>query len=373
MASQPVMPVPLYVAARRSSGRTSHLLLRDVPSREQEGPFYCQVAAPNGDEAEGMVERLDYTEVLNLFTHGQALGVDREGSDLPGNRRLRAIELQLWSGGKPIELGKEDMELVRGAPGIAHIRLTPSDDARIDHVQLWSAPGAVTVTVWPKGGSLFPMPGLPDVQRKVRPVVLGGDLQCSAYWGFYRHSVLRAVRQLGSEMLAKIGERNAQPSNDELMVATHYALNFLHPSRDLLGPLAAHLAERTGADAAILRWSIAFGGQVAVTPDERHALFERAILALHGTGCLYTEVFRMLVQRLGDGEEQWRDHFADGGKPPDAMERAIQWARQLAAATYWDAEHLTYRALDPRFPDANATDDQLGIGAKKKSAVIPLN
>ncbi len=373
MASQPITSTPLFVTARRTSGQTSHVLLTDVSTRKQEGPFFCQVAAPNGEEAEGIVEHLDYAELLNLFARDRPLRIDRNGSNLPGNRRLRSVGLQLWSAGKPIELSKEEMELVRGAAGIAHIRLAPADDTKIDHVQVWSAPGAVTVTVWPRGGSLFPMPGLPNVQRKVRPVVLSDDLQCSAYWGFYRHSVLRAVRQLGTQMLAKVSGNEGQPSNDELIVATHYALNFLQPSRDLLDPLSSELAKRTDADSAILRWSIAFSGQTDGSSDECQTLFERAILTLNGRGCLYTEVFRMLVQRLGDGEEQWRDNLSDIDKPPDAMERAIQWARELAAATYWDAEHLTYRALDPRFPDANATDDQLGIGAKKKSAVIPLN
>ena len=373
MASQPILPVPLYVSARRSSGRTCHVLLSDSAGRDLDGPFYCQAAAPNGDEAEGHLDQLNYAAVLGLFARGDTLAVDHEGSDIPGDRKLKAVGLRLWSGGKPLELDKGEMELVQGAPGVAHIRLRPAGGARIDHVQLWSGPGAVTVTVWPKGGSLFPMPGLPDVQRKVRPVVLGGNLHCSAYWGFYRHSVLRAVRHLGAEMLAKVADPKAEPSDEEIIVATHHALNFMHPSRELLAPLAASLERQVGADAAILLWSIAFDGQIPVSPDDRHRLFERAILELNGNGCLYTEVFRMLVQRLGDGEEQWRDHLAATGRPPGDMENAIQWARQLAGATYWDAEHLTYRALDPRFPDATATDDQLGIGAKKKSALIALN
>jgi len=370
LAGQPIMPVPLFVTARGLSGPTSHVLLRSSSSQEGSGPFYCQVLAPNGDEAEGVVEQLDYNEVAKLFGNIAALAVDHEGSGAPGERSLRSIGLQLWSAGKPLELRPQDLELVQDAPGIAQLRLAPARDVKVDHVQLWSAPGAVTVTAWPEGGSLFPLPGLPNVQRKVRPVVLGRNLECSAYWGFYRHSVLRAARQLGSEMLARVTSASGGACRDELLVAAHYALNFQRPTPDVLGPLALLLARHEGADTAILLWSIAFSGHTKMEAKERQVLFERTINALADQGCLYTEVFRMLIQRLGDGEEQWREQ---AGEPPDTMERAIQWVRQLAAATYWDAEYLTYRAIDPHFPDAKATDDQLDIGAKKKSAVFTAN
>jgi hypothetical protein len=238
---------------------------------------------------------------------------------------------------------------------------------------MWSEPGAVTVTVWPRGGSLFPLPGRPDVQRRVRPVVLGSDLLCSAYWGFYRNSNLGAVRALGSEMVASAIDAQSTPNDDELAVAAHFALNFLNPGSDVLAPLASRLEGRASSDAAILLWSIAFDAHLHYSADDRLEAFERAVLSLAGNGCLYTEVFRMLLQRLGDGEESWRKRFPPGTAPPPAVEQAIEWAKNLATATYWDAEHLTYRALDPMHPKADATDDQLAVGAKKKSAVVPLS
>lgn len=365
--------MPLFVAARRPSGRTCHVLLKDIGESDPEGPFYCHVSAPNGREAEGEVDQLDYRAVRKLFDVRNDLNLAIDGGiSSGGGRKLESADLRLWSAGAPIDPPPGQFELIHGPRGTSRIRIAETEGSRIDHVQMWSEPGAVTVTVWPAGGSLIPLPGLPNVQRRVRPVVLGRDLRCSAYWGFYRHSNLPAVRELGNSMLVLASDGQYILGDDELAVAAHFALNFVNPASDLLTHLAARLEDRTSSDAAILLWAIAFDGRLHYSNEQRLRAFERAILSLAGTGCLYTEVFRMLVQRLGEGEELWREHLPPDAPPPVEIDRAIQWAKQLATATYWDAEHLTYRALDPRYPDANATDDQLGIGAKKKSAVVPL-
>jgi hypothetical protein len=364
-------PVPLFVAARSESGKLCHMLLKDVETSNEEGPFYCQASAPNGHEAEGVVDRLDYLAVRNLFKARDDLLLELDtGHPIQAGRTLRGVDLQLWSAGEPIDPRSGQFKLVSGPGGTSHIEIMPIEGAPVDHVQMWCEPGAVTVTVWPKGGSLFPVPGLPDVQRRVRPVVLGGDIQCSAYWGFYRNSNLGAVRALGSEMVVRAIEEGSAANDRELAIAAHFALNFLDPTSEVLAPLASLLEERSDSDSAILFWAIAFDTHLHYTADDRRLAFERAVLSLAGNGCLYTEVFRMLLQRLGDGEESWRRHTLPG-KPPPEIEQAIEWAKDLATATYWDTEHLTYRALDPKRPDANATDDQLGIGVKKKSTIVP--
>jgi len=373
----PSVPVPIFVSARGESGRTRHILLEhvelltDVDADRDSGPYYCQARAPNGREAEGLVDRLGYAQVRGLFRKQPdlALAVDRGDVAAAGARRLRGVGLRLWSGGEPLEALENQVALVSAPHGTAHLQIEASKAAPVDHVQVWSEPGAVTVTVWPAGGSLFPMPGSSDARRRVRPVVLGRDIRCSAYWGFYRHSVIEAVRALGSEILSRAAS-DAGLSDHELIVASHYAMHFVRPSADLLAPLAAALRRRSDGDSLILLWSIAFDGLLDLPASERRKLFEDALLSLAGGGCLYTEVFRMLVQRLGDAESQWRHELPKDDPPPSHVEHAIRWAKQLASAAYWDTEHLTYSALDPKFPDAHATDAQLGSGAKKKFAVI---
>tara|TARA_R110000868_G_scaffold402710_4_gene679336 strand:+ start:32290 stop:33402 length:1113 start_codon:yes stop_codon:yes gene_type:complete len=366
------LAIPLFVTARRKAGGIVHMLLKAGVVADSDGPFQCHASAPNGREAEGTVQRLDYHEVRQLFEKTGDLNLVVDRGRFGAGKRLKSVGLNLWSAGKVVDAEKGQIELAQGPPGAAHLRIAQAAEAPINHVQVWSTPGAVMVSVWPVGGTLFPLPGLPDVQRRVRPVILGPDLQCSSYWGFYRHSMVPAVRQLGAELLEKALDPKAKASEDELLVASHYALNFLPPSPGQLGPLASRLSACSGSDAAIMSWSIGFDAAETFSQESPRVTFERAILALAGKGCLYTEVFRMLIQRLGEAEEIWRDE-PPGQEPPSAdVETAIQWAKQLATATYWDAEHLTYRALDPCLPNAHATSDQLVGGAKKKCVILPL-
>lgn len=373
MAIAPHLAIPLFITARRESGGILHMLLKAGAVADSKGPFQCHVSAPNGCEAEGRVERLDYDLVRQLFEQADDLNLVVDRGRFGRGQRLKFVDLNLWSAGKVIEAKEGQVTMTEGPPGAAHLQIREAAGTPINHVQLWSAPGAVMVSVWPAGGMLVPLPGKPNFQRRVRPVILGPDLQCSSYWGFYRHSMVPAVRALGAELLEKALDPKIDASEDELLVASHYALNFLLPSLGQLSPLATRLAACSGTDAAIMSWSIGFDTAEASSRQPQWATFERAVLALAGKGCLYTEVFRMLIQRLGEAEEVWRG-APPGKEPPSAdVEAAIQWAKQLAAATYWDAEHLTYRALDPGQPNATATADQLVGGAKKKSVVVPLN
>jgi len=366
--------VPIFVSARTAEGKTRYLLLPASQEDDGLGPFYCLATTPNGREVEGEVARLHYDDVLALFhPNGRfSLAVDEGVLDSPSQRPLKGVGLELWAGGHQLDEKEISLEAIPNPRGTVGIRIPSQKDKAVDHVQCWSEPGAVTVTSWPAGGSLFPVPGLPDAQRRIRPVVLGADPQCTAYWGFFRHSATRAVRLLGAAILDKATDPATLLSPDELIIAAHHALSMTRPGTSVIEPLVVRLRSSAGSDNAILLWAILFDELIPVEDAERRRCFEETLIKIAEAACLYTAVFRHLIQRLGDGEIEWREHRPPDDPPNEPVESALRWVKQLAQATYWDTDYLTYRAVDPRHPDAAATDAMLGIGAKKKSARRPF-
>ncbi|MDT7531140.1 hypothetical protein OVY29_20965 [Sphingopyxis sp. SE2] len=360
------IPIPLYIEARNPEG-VQVRLIADPAHRVAEGPWLCRVKAPSGREAHGTLATLDPDAAATLFgdIDRLELQVDLDGLHAQGPDLFLETQLCFWSGETPLGDGTVEQVSVGGE----RLRGLAMEAPQADRLQVWTEDGASLVTAWPGRGVLVPVPGYPGAERRVQPLVIGANPRCSAYWGFYRHGEWRAASIIGREMLARVNNLKSSPTHDELIVAGHFALNITPPEPSKIRVLVERLAaDPSRGDGLLLYWAFAFDGLIPREAERPENALLAALSALQWGRSTRTEVFRQVMQRLGDAEAALDREGA--GLPPDlvaGIRELIPWVQRLASATYWDSEYLTYRAGDPSEPLPDATSRDIAAGAKKKS------
>ena len=361
MTRQPA-PVPLFASIRhRDGGRFRHCLLTGSESESEQGPVFCRVLAPNGATAEGELTKLDYAGVRDLFAEEDIrnLLVDPGAMNVDRPPAYDRVGLCAWGHGQPIGRDRWRLEAALGLDGIEGVSINSEAGSEIEQIQLWAESGPATVMAVPAGATLCPVPGSAEFERRIRTIVVGPDVLCTAYWGFYRHASDRAAAAIGERLVRSIAD-GEQESSDALPVAAHACLHLLRET-GCAERLAQSLRDAGGSDAAVMLWALELDGKLTCAPERRRLDFLTAASRLAAEGCLYTETLRTFVERSHEGRVEVTDEDAR-----DRVDKALAWIRSLALATYWDSEHLTYRAADPRSPDPTATDAQLAAATKKK-------
>jgi hypothetical protein len=334
--------------------------------RVEPGTFRCRAWAPSGARAQATVTLTDgllrHARIAQMFT---AHGAGDLLIGAPPTREVRDSAWRPtmcgWRDGSPVSPGGFDRPGTGDGGILDVLRLR----THLESIQLWSRGGPSVVSAIPDQATLYPLAAPAGSERNIRVAVLGGDLECAAYWAFFRNSVPEASFELGRSIAAL----DADAEVERAVVAAHFVINFGIDDTPLTERIASRLAAAgPSSDAKVMLWALAFEGRWGDYERDGTALFQEAADTLYRNTCLYTATLRTFVERYasalpGGGEDAQNAWITE----------PIAWIRRLVMATFWDGDYLSYRASEPRNPDPKATDATVGDLAKKKICQRPLN
>lgn len=330
------------------------------------GRFKCRAFAPSGLHVQRIVtlgETLPYDEIKALFPH------DGVGDLLLGPPRAGEIRESSW---EPKICAWHGRNLVakerwRWGPSVNDSELQGigiEGPGEVDTIQYWSANGPSIVTRLPTEAMIFPVGAPVGSERSLRTAIVGGDLECAAYWAFNRNSLPTPALELGTRIAQELNEKS---DIERAIVAAHLIITFDIVDDDLIAAVARRLAMAPDvSDAAVMLWALRFEGRAGSYDQDGARLFAWAVKALHRSACRYTATLRIFIERYAMA-------LPEGGMAaldPELTE-PINWIQKLAMATFWDGDYLSYRAKEPGDPDSKATDAVVDGLAKKKCVTLP--
>jgi hypothetical protein len=356
---------PLYVTLVDEGQCQRHALVdpsnaADVPP----GRWFCDVRAPNGAQKQVWIDihagEGFYDELLarlSEFGEPSDLWIDPGAFEEPALDSYGDMGLFVWAHGRMLDSNEWRLRPVRQSRSATEIAVDAA--AEVDHLQFWTATGPSLMVCWPKRATLVLAAGRRDRPRSLRPLAVGRPSTTSAYWGFVRHNVSDGAFRLGQSIATRCFGEHGSCEADEAIVAAHW-LTVFGVDGDERHAVRRHLAEHEAmTDALVMGWILDFDDGASKDLGAFARTFDTVLQRVRTHQPIYSETLRLLVERLSDAESR----VVGAG---DSITDHADWVRQLAKAAYWDAEHTTYRALEPSNPDPKASGADLAPELKKK-------
>jgi hypothetical protein len=345
-----------------AAGRKAGLLMPHFPrDQEADGRWWCDVFAPGGAVVSGWCTFPDgaaaeetYAQVFGLFPESIDpvdlwFDAGMPGRTDPPGEVPDGLSMRVWAGNEgPLDPGTWQLQrdAPRGRLFTLNMHRPPSSEELT--VELAWEQGPLFVQVRPSDHLYADIERSGSVPVPCWRVVPGLDLP-AAYWSFYRHEHFTAASAVARELLQGIEEAEVsgseKPSSADWAVVVGHAAIKLRTLGHGFRERASAAVERCDVgqlDRDAVRWMMRFDG---AEPSETVFREELCVLSrrLVTERPFRTEILRLLFERLGTAA---RLHAETEDADPVVGE-ALDAVTQLARATMWECDTLTYRASRP--------------------------